>query len=96
MSTNSTVITAQAPAPATNGPGHLQVLTLVVAAAAAVTSVFAIVTDDVGSGPAPGFVREDSVTNEPAAPLETPMWVAIDRNVDDCRRPILPGRLACR
>ena len=92
MTTN--VITAPTATPAATRPPRLQVLTLIVASAAAVIAVFAIATDDVGT--APRVAVEDPVARQPAAPLDASPMVAIDPNIDACGRPILRGRLACR
>jgi apolipoprotein N-acyltransferase len=73
---------------------RLPVITLVVAAAAAVLSVFAIANDDVG---APAGVRlavqqpatRQPTTQQPVAPA------SVHRNVDGCGRPIVRGQDSC-
>jgi hypothetical protein len=90
---STSVITAPTASPTVHRPPRLQVLTLVVAGAAAAMAVFAIATDDVGA--APGSPA-DATVSQPAAPQRVLPLVAVNPNLDACGRPILPGRLACR
>lgn len=91
---STSIITAPALSPGASRPPRLQILTLVIASAAAVTAVFAIATDDAGT--TGGVAVKDSVASQPAARVAPAPLVAVDPNVDACGRPILAGRLACR
>lgn len=85
MTTNATIGTAAMGNPVAEGSRRLTILALVIAGAAAVIAVFAIATDDVGTGP---------MTPEPPHSA-TSAWAG-NRTVDACGRAIVTGRMACR
>ena len=94
MSTSPTLTTAPARSRAGSEPQGLQVLTLVVAGVAAVLSIFAITTKDAGTGTAAVAVQHPAVSQPTVIPA--PRQVGAQRNLDDCGRPIVIGRFACR
>lgn len=65
MSTNATLIAASEPSVASGASRHLPVLTLIIAGAAAVLSVFAIATDDVSAPTGTSVAVQQSATARP-------------------------------
>lgn len=95
MNSYPTLIATATPPREQGTSGRLPVLTLIVAGAAAVLSVFAIATDDVAAPAGTSVAVQQSAAPGPAAPIAPAATVSIHRNVDGCGRPIVPGRAAC-
>ena len=69
----------------------LPVLSLIVAGAAAVLSVFAIATDDVGTSTTSVAVQQSA----PRSAIAPAPIVTVHRSVDGCGRPIVHGQDSC-